>query len=343
MFDAGGRYEALAVLTAFAVAWAAQRMFLVSALSTRLLDYPNQRSLHQRPTPRTGGIALLLGIAAGWVWLPWALWVMPLAAATLALAVVSFVDDLRGLSARLRLAAHCGVCAAFAFAMGLDWVWVLALLLPLAWGVNLYNFMDGLDGLAAGAAVLGFGAYALTAALHGGGAIAMLSACVAAAALGFLPSNFAPARAFLGDVGSIPLGFLAGGIGIAGWRDGLWPLAFPVIVFAPLVADASVTLARRALRGARLSEAHREHYYQRLALLGFGHRNAALLEYALMLASGGIGVFCAGREGVPQFLALLVLAALLGAYFLAIDRAWSRTAARDKDGSGEFQQQGPQR
>jgi UDP-N-acetylmuramyl pentapeptide phosphotransferase/UDP-N-acetylglucosamine-1-phosphate transferase len=342
VIEAIGRFEVLPPLTAFAVAWAAQRMFLESMLSTRLLDYPNHRSLHQRPTPRTGGIALLLGTAAGWAWLPPAAWMLPLSGATLALALLSLTDDLRGLPAGLRLAAHFGLCAAFGFAMGLDWLLVLALLLPMVWGVNLYNFMDGLDGLASGAAVLGFGAYALTAALHGGSGIALLASCVAAAALGFLPFNFSPARAFLGDVGSITLGFLAAAIGIIGWRDGLWPVWFPVLAFAPFIADASVTLARRAVRRTRLAEAHREHYYQRLALLGFGHRKTALLEYSLLLVSGGTAVFCSAAPRAQSIAAMLLLAALLGAFFVAVDRAWSRMGNRKEGGSGEFQQQGPQ-
>ena len=254
------------------------------------------------------------------------------------LAAVSLVDDLRGLAAGLRLLLHFTASAAFLYTLGLEWIWILILLVPLVWGVNLYNFMDGLDGLATGMTVVGFGFCALAAALQGNDTIAVLSACVAAAALGFLPFNFAPARAFLGDVGSIPLGFLAGAIGITGWRENAWPLWFPLVVFSPFIVDASVTLARRVVRGARLAEAHREHYYQRLALLGFGHRHTALLEYGLMLLSGAIGVIAATGDTMPQWAPLLALAAIQCASLVAVDRTWMRRLKRD----GQTQLQGPQ-
>jgi hypothetical protein len=97
----------------------------------------------------------------------------------------------------------------------------------------------------------------------------------------FLLLNFSPARVFMGDAGSVPLGFLAGGIGIAGWRTVSWPAWFPLLVFSPFVVDASVTLARRMfMRRERFWHPHREHYYQRLVRMGWSHRRLALTEYA---------------------------------------------------------------
>jgi UDP-N-acetylmuramyl pentapeptide phosphotransferase/UDP-N-acetylglucosamine-1-phosphate transferase len=95
---------------------------------------------------------------------------------------------------------------------------------------------------------------------------------VAAAAAGFLCFNFHPARIFMGDVGSVPLGFTAGALGLVGWRSGAWPLWFPLLVFAPFILDATVTLLRRALRGEKVWQAHRSHYYQRMVQMGLGHR-----------------------------------------------------------------------
>jgi UDP-N-acetylmuramyl pentapeptide phosphotransferase/UDP-N-acetylglucosamine-1-phosphate transferase len=311
-------------LAAFALAWIAQRALLKTPLARRTLDFPNHRSLHEQPIPRTGGVAIALGIAAGWALLPLAPWVPALMAAALVLAVVSLIDDMRGLSAEVRLTAHFVICAGFLAATGLAWGWVLLLLLPLVWGVNLYNFMDGLDGLAGGMTVLGFGTYALLAALNGSVPVALFSLCVAAAALGFLPFNFAPARVFLGDTGSIPLGFLAGATGIIGWQQGLWPLWLPAMVFSPFIADATITLLRRMARGVRLAEAHREHYYQRLAQLGFGHRNTALLEYGLMLLAGAAAIIGATGDATTAIITAVVLAALEVACLVAVDRAWKR-------------------
>ncbi len=311
-------------LAAFALAWIAQRVLLKTPLAQRTLDFPNHRSLHEQPIPRTGGLAIALGIATGWTLLPMAPWA-PLVVAALALAAVSLIDDVRGLSAEVRLTAHFAICAGFLVAAGLAWGWVLLLLLPLVWGVNLYNFMDGLDGLAGGMTVTGFGAYALLAALHGSAPVALLSLCVAAAALGFLPFNFAPARVFLGDAGSIPLGFLAGAIGITGWQQGLWPLWLPVMVFSPFIADATITLVRRMARGVRLAEAHREHYYQRLAQVGLGHRNTTLLEYALMLLAGAAAIVGAMGDATTAIIMAVALAVLEAACLVAVDRAWKRT------------------
>jgi len=153
------------------------------------------------------------------------------------------------------------------------------LILAVGWITNLYNFMDGSDGLAGGMSVIGFGAYALAA---GASPLATVSLCIAAAAGAFLVFNFHPARIFLGDVGSIPLGFLAGALGLVGWRGDAWPLWFPLLVFAPFIADATVTLARRAARGERVWQAHREHYYQRLVRSRLGHRGTAALAYVAM-------------------------------------------------------------
>jgi UDP-N-acetylmuramyl pentapeptide phosphotransferase/UDP-N-acetylglucosamine-1-phosphate transferase len=324
----------LPAVVAFAVALIAQRLFLNGSLRKITLDYPNHRSLHSTPTPRTGGLAIAIAVACSWPLVPGAAWSTPagtgapwsmaLGACALALAAVSLLDDMRGLSAALRLTAHFAVCAAFLYMLEVGWTWVLLLLLPMVWTVNLYNFMDGLDGLAAGMTIFGFGAYALLAILHDGTAVAAISICVAAAALGFLPFNFAPARAFLGDVGSIPLGFLAAAIGVVGWHDGLWQLWIPLVIFSPFAIDATVTLARRFLRGVRLTEAHREHYYQLLAQAGFGHRTTALLEYALMLFAAAAAIVMALGENPIPVLALVALGVTEIACLLAVGRLWKR-------------------
>jgi UDP-N-acetylmuramyl pentapeptide phosphotransferase/UDP-N-acetylglucosamine-1-phosphate transferase len=185
---------------------------------------------------------------------------------------------------------------------------LVVLLLAIAWLTNLYNFMDGSDGLAGGMAVVGFGTYGLAAWLGGNLELELLAWSIAAAAAGFLIFNFPPAKIFMGDVGSIPLGFLAGALGVAGWLQGLWPLWFPLIVFAPFIVDASVTLLRRALRRERIWQAHREHYYQRLILSGWSHRKTAIWEYALMLACAALAL--AGREAVVPMQAAAVVAAI---------------------------------
>jgi len=288
------------------------------------LDEPNARSLHTTPVPRTGGIGLLLGVAAGWAvigpHLPWAFW----AALTLLIAV-SLLDDLHGLSAAARLGVHliAAALAATSLVGAQESLLLLAIVaLTIGWMCNLYNFMDGSDGLAGGMTVSGFLTYTVAAWLSGSAQFALLNLVVTAAAAGFLLHNFHPARIFLGDTGSVPLGFLAAAFGIIGWLQHDWTWWFPLLVFSPFIVDASVTLARRLLSGARVWEAHRDHYYQRLVQLGLGHRSTALLEYALMAICGLTALWAMTLTPDAQALVLAGAGTLYAAAILLIERAW---------------------
>ena len=310
-------------LISFAVTFAGLRL-LVARFARVALDQPNERSLHERPVPRTGGIALLAGAAASVAFGAAALW-LPLALAG-ALAALSFVDDLRGVPTGIRLAAHLVAASivVWYWLTPMD-VWQMVLLvLAVAWITNLYNFMDGSDGLAGGMTLIGFGTYALAAALARHAPLAALDIALAAAAGAFLLLNFPPARIFLGDVGSVPLGFLAAALGVAGWRDDVWPLWFPLFVFGPFIGDATLTLLRRLARGEHVWQAHREHYYQRLVRMGAGHRGAALTGYALMLCCVAAALYA--REAAPLARALALGAAVLVLALTAgwIDVRWAR-------------------
>jgi UDP-N-acetylmuramyl pentapeptide phosphotransferase/UDP-N-acetylglucosamine-1-phosphate transferase len=184
--------------------------------------------------------------------------------------------------------------------------------------------MDGSDGLAGGMALIGFGAYAAAAQLAGLEPLAALCASIAAAAAAFLAFNFHPARIFMGDVGSVPLGFLAGALGLCGWSRGAWPIWYPLLVFAPFICDASLTLLRRLLRGERLWQAHREHYYQRLVRMGFGHRGTAFIEYAAMAGCAATALLVRREPSTVQAAALAAAAAALIAIALWVDLRWAR-------------------
>lgn len=288
------------------------------------LDVPNERSLHSRPVPRVGGIGITAGmaaaVAAGLV--PFSL-VLVLA---LALGAVSFLDDLRRLPTGLRLLAHLAAAGVLVWytLSPMHWLELLLLVLAVAWITNLYNFMDGSDGLAAGMAIAGFSAYAIAGWLGDDAHVLYVSAALAGASAAFLAFNFHPARAFLGDVGSVPLGFLAGALGIVGWRDDLWPLWFPALVFAPFIGDATLTLVRRLLRGEKVWQAHREHYYQRLVRMGAGHRGTALIAYAAMLVCAAAALY--GRAQRPALQAAAFGGALVVMVAVAawIDLRWAR-------------------
>ena len=277
-------------------------LWLIKDNALEMLDRPNSRSLHITPVTRTGGIGILLGILISWAFLPTAL-PLPIWIGISLLAAVSFADDVFTLSVWWRLLTHSAVAAWFAAVLLADsHGWLIAIVATVAtiWMINLYNFMDGSDGLAGGMTLIGFGCYGLAAWLVGNETFAMLNFCIVAAAAAFLLFNFHPARIFMGDVGAIPLGFLAGSFGILGWANGLWTLWLPILVFSPFIADASVTLAKRCLRREKIWQAHREHYYQRLVQSGFGHHNTALLGYVLMLAAGTSAVWVARQDSIIQ-------------------------------------------
>ena len=273
-------------------------------LGRMFLDLPTGRGLHAVPVPRVGGI----GIFAG-VWVLAGFWlqrdvVAAVAGLSVVLICISLLDDLRPLPALLRLVVH----AAAAILVVLFWVksfglspdhtstsirWVMspaggfAVVLAIVWMTNLYNFMDGADGLAGGMTLIGFGAYgaALMTWPDAGGTLGLLVMTLSGGAAGFLLFNFPPAKVFMGDAGAIPLGFLAITLGIHGNMTGRWPWWFAPLVFSPFIVDATATLLRRTAQGKKPWVAHRDHYYQRLILSGWGHRKTALVSYGLMAAT----------------------------------------------------------
>ena len=293
-----------------------------------LLDQPNKRSLHGAPVPRSGGVSIAAGVAAcAAVSGVAALQVIgPVLYIACALAAVSLADDILALPALLRLTAHFAVAAvALHLLLGdVDPMLFAVLLLAIAWFANLYNFMDGSDGLAGGMTLLGFGAYAWAAQQADHYALATASGGIAVATLAFLAANFHPARLFMGDVGSVPLGFLAATLGVLGWRDGVWPIWFPVLVFAPFVGDATLTLVKRLLRREKIWQAHKDHYYQRLVRMGFGHRGTALLEYAVMAGCAAAALLFRASDPGMQAGALGAAAVVLIAIAVWIDSRWAR-------------------
>ncbi len=293
-------------------------------LSLGPLDHPNHRSLHSRPTPRVGGLGMAMGIVIALGYVRLGDWHNVLVIA-FGLCAVSLLDDYLQIPALLRFLAHAAAAALFLYASpwaGWPWAALLAVGLGLVWFTNLYNFMDGADGLAGGMALFGFGAYALAALWQGQPVLFLICVVLVASALGFLFFNFPPAHLFLGDAGSIPLGFLAGALGFAGWQDHVWPAWFPLLVFSPFVVDASVTLLRRILHGQKPWQAHRSHYYQRLVRLGASHKRLALAEYALML---GLAASALTVLRFAPYLASILLVAW-GVFYVwalrAIDRHW---------------------
>jgi UDP-N-acetylmuramyl pentapeptide phosphotransferase/UDP-N-acetylglucosamine-1-phosphate transferase len=306
-------------------------------------DVPNDRSLHTRPVPRGGGYAVWIGFvpvallfapafAGGWLgWLPaWA-----------ALVIVSAIDDVKAVGVIPRLLVHAAAALWTATWLASDAAidggalafvaMTAAFALAIAWSVNLYNFMDGTDGLAATMAAIGFLAYGVTALAVGQSATAASArasapalVALAAAVLPFLAVNRPRASMFLGDVGAVPLGFIAAAFGIGGVVAAWWPAWFPLLVFLPFVADATLTLALRAGRGERLWQGHRSHFYQRLHQLGAGH-GGTLAGYGIaMVGTASTAVGCRLWAPASGWWALAAWSVVVVMLFAAIDYHWRR-------------------
>ena len=311
-----------------------------------VMDRPNQRSSHGAAVPRGGGVVVIVVLLAVWLalWLAVAcagcgalFWVV--LAGALGLAAVSWLDDLRGgLPALPRLLAQvaavgAGIAAlpgdALVFQGSLPAVVDHALAaLAWLWFVNLFNFMDGIDGISgAEGASLGLGAFLLALLGVAPAGLGPLGLALAGVSLGFLLWNWHPAKIFLGDVGSVPLGYLGGWLMLALAASGAWQAA--LLLPAYYLADATLTLARRLLRGRRIWEAHREHFYQRVVAAGWSHaRTSALIAGNNLLL---IGLAIASRQGETAAGAALAAGAILVAALLW----YLRAAARAPCGTSE--------
>lgn len=319
-------HAAWAPLAAFSIAliliWRLSR----GRLARMVVDRPNERSLHSTVIPRSGGLGLHAGILLAWfitgVGIP-AFVFFPL----IILLVISVLDDIRGVPVLVRLISHLlagGVVSAFLLLPDFGLAAVFVSTLAIVWMTNLYNFMDGSDGLAGGMALFGFTCYGVAAYFSGDMAFALLYFSIASAAAAFLCFNFHPARVFMGDAGSVPLGFLAGSLGLLGCVQHHWPWWFPLMVFSPFIVDASVTLAKRVYARAPFWRAHRDHYYQRLVQMGWGHRRTALAEYALMGICAAAALVGLNATASGLYILLAMALAAYAALIVSIECAWRK-------------------
>ncbi len=276
------------------------------AIKRALLDIPNHRSSHDNPTPRGGGLAILItyvGILpfigylypSGWN----ILLLIGLSAA--AIGGLGWVDDRSGLSPGLRLVIQSLVAIGLIAVIGpfrelelgglmydLQWLAWPVTLLWVVWLTNLYNFMDGIDGIAGTEAAVGSGTIAVWFALYGEGYLAIVSLVLMGAVLGFLVWNWPPARIFLGDVGSIMLGMLFAVLSVIGVTKYGMPWTGFIILLSVFLADATVTLIRRIIRKEILSQPHRSHFYQRAVQCGWSHRQVTTSVLLVNLVLAGL-------------------------------------------------------
>ena len=326
-------WQWLTVITAgaFSAAWLGTWGILVLLRGRDMLDHPNARSSHATPTPTGGGIAAIAALIGAWVLVAafgppeWGANVIATAAvASLGalLAILSLLDDLRGgLSPALRFGFQTlavvgglvalpgqvfqGLLPPVGDAIAVIFVWL--------WFINLFNFMDGIDGIAGvQATAIGVG----VALVASGAGLAtfhtVFGMAAAATALGFLMWNWAPAKVFMGDVGSVGFGYLLGWLLLVLAANGQWAAALILPMY--FIADATITLARRALARQTLWRAHRDHFYQRAAAAAGDHgaitRAVMIGQVGLVILAGFVAV-APGSEISGVSAAAVLVAALL--------------------------------
>ena len=297
------------------------------ALRRRQLDMPNERSSHTVPTPRGGGLGVVVVIAAAWVWVLIA-WQIPLPIelglciiAMVAVAIVGWLDDRRGMGVASRLAVHvlAGLAVA-ALSARLGWPWWIGI----AWvvgavsSINVVNFMDGIDGLIASQTMIA--ALSIASLAPADGLARPFALAVTGAAGGFLVWNWPPARIFLGDVGSGSLGFALVVLGALLIAERGADVVRAFLPLFPLFLDAAWTMGRRALRGERITTAHRSHLYQRLANGGWGHQRVTMLY-------GAAAVVGAVVAAIPALDRRWVLVVAYGLLVLIVGKRLDRVAA----------------
>lgn len=322
---------------------------LARRIATRLgaIDHPGERKVHAEPTPRLGGLAVFGGFC-----FPWGFFYLldnrvtatfqnyeklfaALMAGALVMLILGAVDDVKGLRALSKFAVQIATAVGLYFAgyqievlsnpfgdaIRLGW---LALPVSVLWIVgitNAINLLDGIDGLAAGVTGCIAIALAIINVIFGNIIVALLTLCLAGACAGFLPHNFAPARIFLGDTGSLFLGLALACIGILS----LFKAATATFIIAPLVLfglplfDTTSVFLGRLWRGDPVFQGDRTHVHHRLLDLGLSHRQATLFLYAVTLALGAAAVTLTAQQ-TP--LTLVLGGVLLAVWLWALWRRW---------------------
>ncbi len=295
----------------------------------QIMDMPNERSSHSLPTPRGGGLATtpVLALILLFAKSPAAL----LGLGALVLLAVSWLDDRKGLPPAPRFAVHALTVIGFLILLPGDglvfqgalplWADRIVTVIGWLWFVNLYNFMDGIDGIT-GVETLSLGlGIALVAGLdHAGWTEQLIPPALAAAAVGaaFLVFNWHPAKLFLGDSGSVPFGYVLGGLLVMLAIEG--QLAAALILPAYYLADATITISRRAMAGEKIWQPHRKHFYQRAVQGGKRHD-----QVSAAIALGNVAlVGCAWLAASGQVLAGAALAFVVVAALLVVLQKWAQ-------------------
>lgn len=309
------------------------------ALSKNLLDLPNARSSHSVPTPRGGGLAVIIVLLSSVIltlFYPDASVpvLVSLFLVTAAFAFLGWQDDKHDLSATLRFFLQLFIAAVFIVTMAwfgllvftLSIVGGISMLLSVLWIVwmaNLYNFMDGIDGISAIESIMLGVVTSFWFALSGVDSLAIISIAVAGGALGFLYWNWSPAKIFMGDVGSLALGAFFAILALIGSSIFEIPFSAFIILYAVYLADAGVTLLHRMIKREQWWQAHRSHYYQRAVQSGYSHAQVSLGVMMINLLLAGLATLVV-FEALDASIALLISSIILAPLMFLINLRFNR-------------------
>ena len=320
------------------------------AVNRRIIDIPNERSSHDRPTPRGGGLSISLAVTSGAVVIGFIednmrQFALALAGGGIAISIIGWLDDHKDISPLIRLVIY-SVAAVWAvyWLNDIQWtaaatdgyaprmIWNILFVTGTVWLVNLYNFMDGTDALAAleTISVAAFGALFYYLSAHQ--PLFMLGVILVCSSAGFLPWNWPPAKIFMGDVGSCLIGFVMAIAALYGELTGAVPLTVWGVLLAVFIGDASFTLLYRVFKGETWYKAHRSHAYQRLVQMGLSHKKLALLVFGLnILVLGPLAYVVFSR---PHYRAAVFIGVytVLGILWYLIQSAYAR---RSREGAGQ--------
>jgi Fuc2NAc and GlcNAc transferase len=312
------------------------------AQEKKLLDIPNVRSSHSVPTPRGGGLAIVIVLmltAMVSLFLPQApvQSLLCLLVATLAFALLGWQDDKHGLPVSIRFLIQSLIAALSSiwllwgiagFSITIEGIVMLLLcVLWTVWMANLYNFMDGIDGISAVETIILGAVTSYWFATAGVISFAIICIAAAGAALGFLRWNWSPAKIFMGDVGSLALGAFFAIIAVIGTAGVGLPFVAFLILYAVYLADSGITLLHRMIKGEKWWQAHRSHFYQRAVQSGFSHAQVSLAVMMLniiLAVLASLLVF----DAIELYTALIVTMAILTVTMFLINSRFNRLKSK---------------
>ena len=321
-------FSASAIVVAIVKRWA----------SRRLLDVPGARSSHVHPTPRGGGLAIAVVALASWIFFARSTGIaLPLAGAAI-VAAVSWFDDLKSLPWSVRILAQ-----SIAAALVLVAIWplpafgsvplVVRTVIAFAWIVgltNAYNFMDGIDGIAAGQAIVAGGGWALLGWIAHDPLPLIAGLTLLAASGGFLIYNWPPASIFMGDVGAAFLGFTLAALPLMVWHQQPQLAAAGPLLVWPFLFDTSFTFFRRLYRGENVVAAHRSHLYQRLVITGMSHGQVSLIYATMALFGVAASVAIAASQWTMAIESVISVFAAAVVLYIVVVRREAHTIAEKK-------------